>query len=377
MCMRVLMTVTSTSLMDGINRHVLAIADALQRFTDVEVGVVTVHPWGDFNNALKKIGVKCWSLGCANGHQLKVFSGFIRVMREFNPDVVHLHVLAYLEAVALRWLFSRVKTVVTVHGIADPVARIPMMTRLKRILGVDCFLRFMSNRPCDAMILVSSGLRPYCKADGIAKYVIRNPMDFEEVERKKSSGETRIIGTACRVYDVKNPLAFTRVMGEVTKRIPNVEAWIVGDGAALDSCKQLSRNRGYDRIKFWGTQNDVMPLIKQMDCFVLTSYREGGPRSLLEAMSVKTPIAFMKGDGGLVDLAEMNETEGPFAVVVDQGNEEVLINGICDLLNDPAKRAVYADKAYEVGSRHFDPKYIAEQLNGVYVACVDRVKGVE
>jgi glycosyltransferase involved in cell wall biosynthesis len=43
-------------------------------------------------------------------------------------------------------------------------------------------------------------------------------------------------------------------------------------------------------IEYLGTTNDVREFIKNADCVVLPSYREGTPRTLLEAASSSKPI---------------------------------------------------------------------------------------
>lgn len=43
-------------------------------------------------------------------------------------------------------------------------------------------------------------------------------------------------------------------------------------------------------IEYLGTTKDVRPFIQQADCIVLPSYREGTPRTLLEAASIAKPI---------------------------------------------------------------------------------------
>ena len=43
-------------------------------------------------------------------------------------------------------------------------------------------------------------------------------------------------------------------------------------------------------VEYLGTTEDVRPFIKQADCIVLPSYREGTPRTLLEAASSSKPI---------------------------------------------------------------------------------------
>ena len=371
--MRILMTVSSSSLMDGIDRHILAIAPALNALPEVEVGVVTLHPWGDVNDALKAAGVKCWALECANGHQLKVVPRFRRVMREFRPDIIHIHEMCFFEAVAHKWLYPRVKRVVTIHGISDPETRIPLRTRLLRLFGFYSLCRLVTSKRADACVYISKGVRQSYRPGDVLATVAYNPMPFMPRTRMPRPAGVRVIGTACRVDDVKDPLAFTRVMGEVTKRMPNTEAWIIGDGSRLEDCRRLAAERGYDKIKFWGQRNDAKDLIAKMDCFVMTSKREGMPGALLEAMSVKTPVAFMEGEGGLQDLAEMNRTEGPFAVVVPPGDEAAMVDGICALLNDPPQAEAYANRAFEVGRRHFELSVVVSQLAEVY----RKVKGAE
>ena len=165
-----------------------------------------------------------------------------------------------------------------------------------------------------------------------------------------------------------------RVMIAVAEQDSSVEAWLIGDGPDGDLNGRLrdlvKAARVEDRVKFLGYQRDVLSLVRKMSCFVMTSHWEGMPTSLLEAMSVKTPIVFMVGEGGLHDLAEMNRTEGPFAVVVSPGDEGAMVEGICALLKDPAKAEAYANRAFEVGQRHFDLPVVARQLKEVYEKCL-------
>lgn len=64
--------------------------------------------------------------------------------------------------------------------------------------------------------------------------------------------------------DVQNPAAIAR---------DQVEAW-VAEGI----------------VEYWGTSQDVREQIAQADCVVLPSYREGTPRTLLEAAAMGKPL---------------------------------------------------------------------------------------
>lgn len=68
-------------------------------------------------------------------------------------------------------------------------------------------------------------------------------------------------------------------------------------------------------VEYLGTTHDVRPFIEQADCIVLPSYREGAPRTLLEAASSAKPII-------------ATDVPGCHHVVVDQ------VNGLLCRLKD-------------------------------------------
>lgn len=43
-------------------------------------------------------------------------------------------------------------------------------------------------------------------------------------------------------------------------------------------------------VEYWGAASDVRPMIERADCIVLPSYREGMPRTLLEAAAMGRPL---------------------------------------------------------------------------------------
>ncbi len=73
-----------------------------------------------------------------------------------------------------------------------------------------------------------------------------------------------------------------------------VSLWLLGPvdkgNPSAVSEEELKRWVEEGVIKYLGTAGDVRPYICQADCVVLPSYREGIPRSLLEAMAMGKPI---------------------------------------------------------------------------------------
>ena len=366
--MRVLMLTTNASLLDGINRHILSVAPALNAREGLEVAVCTVQPEGELAAALRARGVAVHSLGCAHGHALRILPRFSRVLRTFRPDVVHVHVLALMERVVLAMTARRVRVVQTVHGISDPVAsptfRMRVETLLQRVFAVRV----------DARCHVSRGVRAAVgKSDDP---VIYNPIGLDEpVEKGRLRAElgvpseVRLVGTACRIADVKNPTAFTRVMCGVLARVPTAHAVVMGtgpDGIESELHRIVDAQGVADRLHFLGYRSDARQLVADLDCFVLTSRREGMPTSVLEAMAAQVPVAMWTGEGGLGDLAELERTEGPALLLAEQGDENGLVDRICSLWGTDGAGLRLAERAQALCRRHFSLDTVTAQLEKVY-----------
>ena len=209
--------------------------------------------------------------------------------------------------------------------------------------------------------------------------VCYNPMTFSDVNKdtnrlRKEIGipeHTPLVGTACRLAAVKNPIAFTKVMCRVLQMIPSAHAIIIGDGDDDTKQEMYSVIRDYhvsERFHWMGYRSDASDLVNELNCFVMTSYSEGLPTSILEAISKRTPFAMLEGEGGLKDIAELNQREGPLGIVVPQKDLESMALGICKVLLNNKYAEALADKAFLVAKRHFDISLISQKLYTIYKA---------
>lgn len=366
--MKILMLTCNASLLDGINRHILTVAPALQRL-GAEVAVCTTHSAGELNAELEKRGVQTFSLNVSHGHALPILWRFWRVIRRYRPDILHGHVTSLLVGLVGRMVACRY--VETVHGIADPGHS------LRRGRGWGRFFRPAVWHAC----YISEGVR--ATANAILKSsVVYNPLSLPSsadsvgmLQRRLGLPvDTRCIGTSCRLAAVKDPEAFIRVFCLVLERRADIQAVVMGDGDAdlIQRCRAIVWEKGLaSRVHFMGYVSDAATLCRDLSCFVMTSRREGMPTALLEAMAAKTPIAFMEGEGGLIDLAELNRTEGPIGVVAPKGDEAALADGILCLLDHPEEARAMAERAFEVGMRHFSVESVAAKLMSVYQEVLD------
>lgn len=371
MCMKILMTVTQNSLLDGINRHILAVASELNKLCDVEVAVCTVFKRGELHLALEKQGVKTFALDAPHGHSFRIIQKFANVMREFRPDIIHIHGLAFCERLYLWFSRNKCKLVVTRHGIGSQSVLDNLICCLfpLSILGE---------------IYVSQGVMEYylgasLNTKGAHVSIIYNPVNIDiEVgcKRKDFRAElglpesAKIIGTACRIAAIKQPQCFIRVMAKVLLANPHATAVILGDGPSemVRLMNETIKETGIgDRIRFLGYRADAASLVAAFDVFVMTSRSEGMPTAVLEAMSHGVPIAFWNGNGGLKDLYEINRIE-QFGVSTSNGDIEGLALGISTLLTDENQHAKCAASARQICREKFSSQYIAKQLFKFYTS---------
>lgn len=375
--MKILMLTTNSSLMDGINRHILTVAPTVNKYQDCEVAVCTVYPRAELAEALEKEGVRTFALNAANGHDKKIFAAFHKVMRDYNPDIIHSHVMALYEKMLLSTFYRSKQYVRTVHGISDKVVHESFRMKLDRWLNTVFAIRY------DATCYVSNGVRQHLSKESYQDcvYTIYNPLHFGEVKSKgvklhkiiNVAEDVPVIGTCCRLAAVKRPELFTKVMCKVLQIKGHAHAVIIGDGDKLlkqELIDIVKKENVAERFHFLGYRQDAPELVRDLNCFVMTSISEGLPTSILEAMASKTPFAMMEGNGGLKDIADLNRKEGPIGIVVPNGDIDAHVNSICKLIDNPDYFQALAVKAFETGRRHFDVESVCSQLYHVYkVVC--------
>ena len=105
-----------------------------------------------------------------------------------------------------------------------------------------------------------------------------------------------------------------------------------------------------DKIK------NASSLNSQFDCFLLTSQREGGPTSLLEAMLFGIPVVSTKV--GVVSDIIVDGENGFTAEIKDNST---LAKKVVMLLDDKKIQVQFSEKGKAIIKEQFTPKYIAQK----------------
>ncbi|MDR3502837.1 MAG: GT4 family glycosyltransferase PelF [Legionella sp.] len=144
-----------------------------------------------------------------------------------------------------------------------------------------------------------------------------------------------------RVVPIKDAKTFIRASALLIKKLPQVEAWIVGSLSEnkhyVANCKKLVEMLELeDKIKFIGEQK-MMEIYPQIDLLLMTSISEGSPFVMLESFAVGLPVV-STDVGGCRELIEGKDEEdkllGLAGRIVPMADAEGIANAAYELLTD-------------------------------------------
>lgn len=111
--------------------------------------------------------------------------------------------------------------------------------------------------------------------------------------QKTEDGMIRFILIARMLKD-KGVFEFIEASKQLKERYPHIKSFLLGPlgienrTAITDDEMMYFVQEGY--VEYLGSSDDIPSILAEADCVVLPSYREGVPRSLLEAAAMRKPI---------------------------------------------------------------------------------------
>jgi glycosyltransferase involved in cell wall biosynthesis len=213
------------------------------------------------------------------------------------------------------------------------------------------------------------------------KVFFQNPDDlalFEKLEIIKSDAQTQVVnGSGVNVaeyvvapFKMKNDVPqpkflliarllidkgvreFAQAAQIIKNKYPHAEFDLVGwiddnpnaiQQAELDSWVNLGL------IKFWGKLADVKPTIAENSIYVLPSYREGTPRTVLEAMAMGRPVITTDAPG-----CRETVVDGYNGFLVPIKTVDLLVEAMEKFILQPELITIMGDAARKVAVEKFD-----------------------
>ena len=162
-----------------------------------------------------------------------------------------------------------------------------------------------------------------------------------------------------RVEIGKNPIGVINALSNIDKM--NFHDWEfkwVGDGPLLDDAIKHSRDLGLEgKIEFTGflPWEEVICILGESDLFILNSYSEGMPRSLIEAMACSLPCIG-------TDIKGIDELLPKDALVPINSHDE-LARKVVQILTDENRYYEMSEQNYSKAKQFSKDKLIKKQIS--------------
>jgi glycosyltransferase involved in cell wall biosynthesis len=308
-----------------------------------------------------------------------------RLVRQGGYAVVNTHtpVAAAVGRVAA-WLAGCKNIVYTVHGFYFHENMFWLWRRLfvalEWLLG-RCTVLFMFVSDEDRRTAIQTGIaRPTAEAvtiyNGIDLSVFSprsSRLDAIEDDRQQLGipEGNRVVGIVGRIVREKGYREFLEMAKELSRRHDDVRFLVVGDSLPSDRdsygpvLRRRVREEGLDgRFLLTGFTSEVPKYLRMMDIFVLPSYREGFPRSVLEAMATELPVVATNIRG-----CREAVVHGETGFIVPPKDAKALTEAVDFLLGNPDKAKDMGRAGRERAVKLYDQRMVADR----FVAAFDRL----
>lgn len=176
---------------------------------------------------------------------------------------------------------------------------------------------------------------------------------------------TRVVGTIGKLTSQqKNIPLFLKSARRISSQFSDVRFLVVGSGRLLDDMKNFSYKLGiYDKVHFAGEREDIPEILKLLDVFVLSSYKEGLPNVIIEAMAAGKPVV-ATDVGGVSELVVDGET----GFLVPSNNVEKLSQAVIKLLENRNIAKRMGGKGKERIENFFLVERMVKQTENLYLS---------
>lgn len=194
--------------------------------------------------------------------------------------------------------------------------------------------------------------------------VIPNFIEKKYTKADHESAEDNIVITARLDERQKNISMLLRAFKRFSED-NGYKLYLVGDGPDKGLYENYIRENGLeDRVILTGRQK-VMPYLMNAKLFVLSSYYEGMPNSLIEAMAVGLPCISTDCSGGGAAALIQNGVNG---ILVPSNDEDSMTEAMTRLAGDKELRIRLGNEAYKINE--------ALEFNKIIAMWTDYIEGV-
>lgn len=285
-------------------------------------------------------GIKIKYLGKKRGFDPSIISKMRKIIKAYQPDVIHTHryVLPYAFLASMGFKAKRVHTV---HNVAQK-EQTKVGKNINRVL-----FRYFNVVPVALSKEIQRTIQEVYGLPDNRIPVVFNGIDLSRCIVKESYArkDTFTVLHIGRFMDVKNHELLLRSFARFKGQHSDARLQLLGDGELKENMMQLAGQLNItDAVEFAGLQSNVYPWLHNADVFILPSKFEGMPMTLIEAMGTGLPI-IASNVGGIPDMLSSQKE----ALLIEP-KEEKIIEALEMVYSDAKKREYWGRNALQRSS---------------------------
>lgn len=292
------------------------------------------------------------------------YLAFIRSFISHKPSVVHVNtsigvvsVLRDSVYIALALLFKK-KVIVFFRGWStDACKKVEMNVFLLfkiTFMRADLIVT-LSEKSRQQIIKWGYSKRVLIETTAVDERILRSPLKFVN-----TNNDTFTILFLARIEKDKGIFELIEACRVIHASIKSIRLVIAGSGSASDQVIKSAEVFDWIHVAGYVDWDEKAIFYLQSDVYVLPSYREGMPNSVLEAMAFGLPIV-CTGVGALSEIIQ----NGVNGLIVDTMDVESLKKGLLTVINNKVMRKAMSINN-KVAAKKYYASYVAERLLSIY-----------
>lgn len=293
----------------------------------------------------------------------RAYSLFLAHIFSQPVDVVHIHISSgasfYRKLLVFRLARLRsLKTVVHLHG-----------STFKEFYGESTDRRARLIRSifdgADSIIVLSKAWEAFARTVTSNRniYILYNGATIDVFKPQKTTSREVVIASMGKLGNRKGTFDLIEAFRLLSGDVPEARLVLGGDGE-VDKARALVEHHGLsDKVTItgWVSGEDKLAVFNRADVYVLPSYNEGLPGSVVEAMAARTPIVSTPV-GGIPEAV----LEGDNGFLVQPGDIDALRDRLAQLCRDPVLRERMGQRSQQLIEEKFDAHKLVSDLTEIY-----------
>lgn len=272
-------------------------------------------------------------------------------------EIVHIHTASYISFRRSSWFMHQAKrykkkVIAHIHG-----------GGFKEYYKKETSFVEKNLHKVDGIIALSETWKDFFTSIGCKKvYVINNIIEPPKILPKKNDGKLHFLFLGL-ITEAKGIFDLLEVLES------NQEAWEekivlhIGGRGKVDKLVSLINEKKLSSIvqyEGWVSGLKKQELFNKADAFILPSYAEGVPISILEAMSYGLPV-FASAVGGIPDMIQ----DGINGWLFDAGDLQVMAKKINNFLSSTSNYEKVST-TNRVFAKNYMPEFVSQKLEELY-----------